>query len=607
MAFGQFEDFAPSPLGPGVYDFIRKDGQKLTMTGPPAEKLAQNIAASKSLAPQPMAQARQQVAPGSRSVRVVSDAAPPPAAPAPPQQALPPAPPPAKDTVPASIARLPQGEGAAPRGQGATGGMESLGGGFYLDESGELWETTSGSARITKEDRERQRDSLTAIPVGKSVTTEGATPQDPTFVRGMNELMDEKILGLDQQKELALKQLANETDVANQVAAARAQQFNDELSRQNEIKARVARDQEISNKARQEYNGATVDPNRMFKGEGGTATAIVAALAAGLGAFGATLGRTENFALNTINGMINRDVAAQEAEIKIKGDAADNALAQLNRGLGDMDQSKMLLRQLQMGWVLSQGEAMTIASKAPEIEARYAALKNEGEMQALQWNEDERKRSLGRAQETVTSQYAGTQAGSRGGLRRVTGERAFNILDKRQNLRKGGADINQTEAQTEKTLADAGAAKNKAAQGPELDAAEKKYELQLATTMDSIQQLVRDYGGQIDPQTGKITGLSFPSDIPGGDTAKTKGLKSRLVKLGTQYANSQNAGAEAGQPTKEALTPELEMFGSGGEEQLQAMATEMTLAKQGWEKSKAQRSGQAPPAGPVQPVDMQKE
>ena len=55
MAVGQFIDVAPGPV-PGSYAFQRADGSPLIAAGPEAESMAQAIARSKAMGPQPVAQ-----------------------------------------------------------------------------------------------------------------------------------------------------------------------------------------------------------------------------------------------------------------------------------------------------------------------------------------------------------------------------------------------------------------------------------------------------------------------------------------------------------------------------------------------------------------------
>jgi hypothetical protein len=75
---------------------------------------------------------------------------------------------------------------------------------------------------------------------------------------------------------------------------------------------------------------------------------------------------------------------------------------------------------------------------------------------------------------------------------------------------------------------------------------------------------------------GKIVGnLDLPLDlVPGVDDKETGNVKARVVELGSMAANMNNAGAEAGMPTKEAMTPKLGMLtNSGAEGQLQAIVS----------------------------------
>src|SRR6185503_14944057 len=111
----------------------------------------------------------------------------------------------------------------------------------------------------------------------------------------------------------------------------------EETARTAQIQAQVQKDLDTKDRLQKEYGNAKVDPKRIFSGQGGTFRLIMASLSAGLGAAGSGLMAMgghpgqPNVAFEAINRAIDRDIAAQENEIKIKGAMADNALSQYTR------------------------------------------------------------------------------------------------------------------------------------------------------------------------------------------------------------------------------------------------------------------------------------
>lgn len=513
-------------------------------------------------------------------------------------------------TVPASTPVAPASAQRAPAPVatgGAPAGFQNVGFGIYRTPDGQLVKRTAGSPAVTKEMLEKRAAEAVATPQGMSTTRTGGFTPSEEYLQGMNANFQRQAALAEEIRDNAIRKDAAELEGIKAREAMVTQHMEEQRQMAAEIEDRVKQDQAAADRARKEYDSSKVDPNRIFSGDGGSLKALVFGVSAALGAFGATLGRTENYAQNTINGIINNDIRAQEAEIAIKRDGANNALAQLQRSGLSRDQSKILLRQIQTDYAMSQAERLRAEAKIPENNTQYQQLKLQLEQNQLQFNEDYRRASLGTRTEQVQSGFAFPRAGTAGGWTPVKDQ--VGTAKELQSIRQGEATIGKTEADTEKAL--------RAGTSPHanMDMAEKKYDQQLSTLRLSMEQLIRDHGGKFDPQTGKIEGLSFPSDIPGGDTAEMKNLKARLTKLGTQYANMINAGAEAGQPTKEALTPAPDLFGQGGEQQLQAMLTETMIAQRDWNRIKSENIATRPsppanaaaPTGPTQQIDLQKE
>lgn len=331
-------------------------------------------------------------------------------------------------------------------------------------------------------------------------------------------------------------------------------------------------------RARNAYRSGTIDRDRYFSGEKGGANRARAFLAVAFGAlaqFGAGMaGRAStNPGLDMVMGRIDDDVADQERELLMKREDADNYLARAMRLEGNMQTARL-------------------ATKAALLEAfqtEALAIRNQTRQPQLKLELDKRMVDLESAKKAALDQLAALRlqtlrAGMGGGAtaRPAMASELQSVL----GLDKTRADISQTSASTEKTgVETVGVARDLQTPGggKPKSSEEKRYAQVTDAAWGDLADLVQRYGGQIDPNTGEIVGdLNLPTDYPGGDTSETAELKSRLTKLGTSYANQINAGAEAGQPTKEALTPELNRVPGydTSEGQIRAMARELWRSKQ---------------------------
>jgi len=109
------------------------------------------------------------------------------------------------------------------------------------------------------------------------------------------------------------------------------------------LKLQAARENELMSQveaATLEYKNAELDTGRIWKKKG-TGSRILAAIAAGLGAYASAMSGTKNFALEIINNAISDDIEAQKAEIALKGGVITeqrNLLSDLRRkGMSDTE------------------------------------------------------------------------------------------------------------------------------------------------------------------------------------------------------------------------------------------------------------------------------
>lgn len=165
------------------------------------------------------------------------------------------------------------------------------------------------------------------VPTAQKVVTEGGV-QDPELAKVMGGAYADKMKADASQAE-ADKLLAFHQTQQSQIAAADAAKQEDamqqkriaNLAAQEESTKEYGRVMGLAQKDLDKASSAEVDPNRIWRGKPGAQ--ISAAIAAGLGAFGASLSHTPNFALDMINRQIDRDVEAQHNAIN-RGVAAKN-------------------------------------------------------------------------------------------------------------------------------------------------------------------------------------------------------------------------------------------------------------------------------------------
>ena len=137
-----------------------------------------------------------------------------------------------------------------------------------------------------------------------------------------------------------------ETEATEQLMRVRREKIQEEEFAQKQeerLKLQAARENELMSQveaATLEYKNAELDTGRIWKKKG-TGSRILAAIAAGLGAYASAMSGTKNFALEIINNAISDDIEAQKAEIALKGGVITeqrNLLSDLRRkGMSDTE------------------------------------------------------------------------------------------------------------------------------------------------------------------------------------------------------------------------------------------------------------------------------
>jgi hypothetical protein len=178
---------------------------------------------------------------------------------------------------------------------------------------------------------------------------------------------------------LAAQQQAAFQDEAEVQAFARAQELDTDIKEME----RKLKDKDIAHaQAETAFTESRVDPDRYMKGN------WLATLGMAFGAFGASLGKTQNFAQEFVQARIAQDIRAQETAIELKGKHADNALADLKRQFGSLEEAKSAYEQFMTKASAAKFHALALRStdaaekaKNEEISAslmgKYALLDQE--------------------------------------------------------------------------------------------------------------------------------------------------------------------------------------------------------------------------------------
>lgn len=484
MAYGKLLDYKPINIqGTPAYEFTRTDGPPVLMYGDEAEDLRSRLDASKAAGPQPTAEAT-----GGMSVDPMTGG-----------MSLAPAQPVRVD-VPVEV---PGAGGAGPdMGAGGSGPGPDMGAGGapadytppppaatqeaaeekpqsegqpqvqprhvagnLMDVGGVLMErkVDPGVREVTRKELQQDVAQQVETPTKTQTTVEGAVPRDPEIEAGYLEARAWQRDKLEEAREIAVQNAFNEkeirrAEVQRSTAAVRAQQEAVELQQ-----AKLQEYEQVRNRARAEYKAGRVDPSRLFKGEGGTLRALGAAIAAGAGAFGATLGRTQNYAQQAIEASIDRDIRSQEEEIRVKGDAADNAMKDfMAQGL-TVEQSRLLLTELMRDHVKANAELMASEGLIDRTDITYQQMLAQHDIRTLEIQKQWQREATGNATRTVAAEMRSPVKGRPGGVSYEPAslektKAAIDIEKAKRELAGGGVEERPVETSTMERFSEYGRA-----------------------------------------------------------------------------------------------------------------------------------------------------
>lgn len=275
--------------------------------------------------------------------------------------------------------------------------------------------------------------------------------------------------------------------------------------------------------ARDEYRGSKVDPGHYMRGN------WLAVLGTMLGAVGAGLGRHPNYAMEFVNQNIDRDIRAQEKEIEIKKNSADNALADLTRSQGSLQAGKLALRQILTEKAKDQFQTIASSYKGANIQAA-------AQQAAAQLAEQHAQQDLARKQGYVDKAmhdriyYAPGTAGRSAGMLVPT----QGSMGSRQEAQLKGREMALKESEQAA----------KAAGGGGLGTRQLGTVSAARVARGAIQELASAIGSQRDENgeyTAPDSGTILASHVPYSDTRqKMNALKNTLI---SEVGKAQTGGA----------------------------------------------------------------
>ena len=304
--------------------------------------------------------------------------------------------------------RIRFGAGASPRAP-VSGGVGGSPAGAGTDTPAPPMVRVGGSPG-----RNPMRERELGVPVPQSVTTvqESGGIYDPADVEargeaGLNRRMTEQGIA-----ERQAEQAQIQSDVHTLVAG----RLNDEArtERDNARRAEERAGQmwgEVQSTAAA-YKEGKIEPNAIF---GDSAGAALAAFGMVLFSFipGSPIPKI-------IERMIERSIDAQEQELRVKGDAAQNALKQYQLALGDMDLAKDALRATMKD--VGHHEIGAAAKAAGSEEALMNFERWDAQRQEERVREETafRDKAIGQVKTTIQEAVVQPEAASRAGQRAMT-------------------------------------------------------------------------------------------------------------------------------------------------------------------------------------------
>lgn len=323
-------------------------------------------------------------------------------------------------------------------------------------------------------------------PTIEKQTVEAGPAYDP---RAAGERLDADRAVLDAQlgQQATAKQIA---DAAAAKAAADSLAAQHHLAEQQAGMVRRQQDYQDQNQHMErelaDYSqSAKPDPDRFFANRAPVAN-MLSVIGQALGAAGASLGHTQNFAFEYIQSQIKNDIAAQQQEYEAGRADRNNALARFaNYYHGDMDLAKLGLQQAMNKVAETETNQFAAQSQSKTISANAAALAAQFQRDSLMREQQKAELAQGKTTTVNEQKFHAAEGGGRRPLTPAEEEARIKLLPK---LGKDQGALG---------LSPQAEARQKAAYSTKTET--------LATFADSLSHRATLMGIHFDPKTGELT------------------------------------------------------------------------------------------------------
>jgi hypothetical protein len=350
--------------------------------------------------------------------------------------------------------------------------------------------------------------------IQKTVTEHGPA-YDP---QAAGERLDAGAAVLDAQ----LAKAATEKQIADATAArAAAQNLQAQQSlahQQAEVQRKQAnfqaQEKGFQNDIDRYTQSAQPDPNHFIASRGVVAN-IFGAIGQGLGAFGASLNHTQNYAFDYVQSQIKADIAAQEERYRAGRADKKDALARfVDYYHGDMDMAKAAMLQAQNKVAETETNNFAAQAQSKEVSANAQVLAAQFQQQQLLAEQQRAELAAGKTTTTTEDKFHQASGGTGGGKPLTLAEELA---------------IKKAAGSGKPALSATGEARQKANYGTKIEQTER--------FTDALAHEAKLMGVQLDPETGTIidpkTGKPAQAvDVPVGAGALGQHLPGMVVPKG---------------------------------------------------------------------------
>lgn len=296
------------------------------------------------------------------------------------------------------------------------------------------------------------------------------------------------VLNAQLSKAATEKQLADANAARAAAQNLQAQQHLGDLARDTAVKTAnfQAREKGFQNDMDRYTQSAQPDPNHFIASRGVVAN-IFGAIGQGLGAFGASLNHTQNYAFDYVQSQIKADIAAQEERYRAGRADKKDALARFVENYhGDMDMAKAAMLQAQNKVAETETNNFAAQAQSKEVSANAQVLAAQFQQQQLLAEQQRAELAQGKTTTTTEDKFHQASGGTGGGKPLTLAEEL--AVKKATGPGKDQGALGMT-AQ--------GVARQKANYSTKTEA--------LATFADSLSHRATLMGIHFDPKTGELT------------------------------------------------------------------------------------------------------